>query len=168
MLSWLDGYAAEAAFRPVTEEATAAECRELYTELDSHLTAEPELRFAARDGYYQARVYVSEPDNWMAVCRNDPPGAQYLGTAMEPGAKDRIQLFGAEDTVMKSNLVVGRVPTGTTTIRARLASGRIVTGSHDGDVFVIWTVDDSVQGAQLTATTADGSVIAAATAPAEF
>jgi hypothetical protein len=87
---------------------------------------------------------------------------------MEQGVQDRIQLFGAEDTVLKSNLVVGRVPTGTTTIRARLASGRTVTGSHDSEVFVIWSVDDSVRGAQLTATRADGSVIVVTSAPTEF
>ncbi len=91
-----------------------------------------------------------------------------MGTQIEQTAKDRIQLFSAEDAVLKSNLVVGRVPKGTTTIQAQLASGRIVTGSHDGDVFVIWAADHSVRGAQLTATQADGSVIAAASAPTQF
>ena len=120
-----------------------------------------------RDGDAQARVYVSEPDSWMIVCRSDSFDAWiHLGTQMAKGWKDRIELFGAEDSVLKGNLLLGRLPTGTTTIRARLASGRVITGSHDSDVFVIWTTtEDSFRGAQLTATHADGSVIAAADAP---
>ena len=82
------------------------------------------------------------------------------------GDKDRIELFGAEDSVLKGNLLLGRLPTGTTAIRARLASGRVITGSHDSDVFVIWTTTEgSFPGALLTATRADGSVVAAAVAP---
>jgi hypothetical protein len=168
VLSWRDGYAVGAASRPVTDEDVAAKCRERYLFSGPQLTGEPVQRFVMRDGNNQARVYVSEADNWMIVCRKDSLGVRAMGTQMEQGAKDRIQLFGAEDAVLKSNLVVGRVPRGTTTIQARLVSGRVVTGSHDSDVFVIWAADDSVRGAQLTATRADGSVIAVASAPADF
>jgi hypothetical protein len=143
----------------------AAQCRELSTEISHHLTGEPVQRFVARDGDYQARVLVSEADNWMIVCRDDPTGVSTLGTRMAQGGRGRIELFEAEDSVLKANLVVGRLPTGTTTIRARLASGRVVTGAHDGDVFIIWATADSVGGAQLTAAGADGAVIATAAAP---
>ncbi len=158
--------AAGAASRPETDEQLAALCRQRYTEINPHLIGDPEQRFVARDGDYQARVYVSAADNWIIVCRDDPPGVRTFGTRMEPDAEDGIELFGAWDSVLKANLVIGRLPARTTTIRARLASGRVVTGSHDGEVFVIWAVDDSVLGARLTATGADGAVIAVAAAPA--
>lgn len=177
VLSWRDGYAAAVASRPMTDEDIAAKCRERYTDLNPHLTGEPVQRFVARAGDEQARVYVSEIDNWMIVCRKDSIGVWTLGTVMEAGAGNGIELFGAEDSVLKAGLVVGRVPEGTTTIRARLGSGRTVGASHDGDVFVVWLpgdagrdahTGDSLRGARLTATRADGSVAAVATAPADF
>ncbi|MEV4283574.1 hypothetical protein [Actinoplanes xinjiangensis] len=162
-----EGYAAEAAARPATDAEIAAECQERYTDLNPHLVGEPVERFVARDGDAQARVYVSEPDNWMIVCRSDSLGVRVAaGTRMERGTKDRIDLFGAEDSVLKGNLLLGGLPKGSATIQAALASGRVITGSHDSDVFVIWTTtEDSFRGAQLTATGADGSVIATAVAP---
>ncbi len=127
VLSWRDGYAAAVASRPMTDEDIAATCRERYIYSGPHLTGEPLQRFVTRDGDNQALVYVSEADNWMIVCRKDSLGVRTMGTQMEQTAKDRIQLFSAEDAVLKSNLVVGRVPKGTMTIQAQLASGRIVT-----------------------------------------
>ncbi|GIF42882.1 hypothetical protein [Actinoplanes xinjiangensis] len=70
-------------------------------------------------------------------------------------------MFNADDAVLKANLVVGRGPTGTMGIHARRASGRGVTGAHDSEVFV-------AEAPKLTATRADGSVIAIATAPTQF
>jgi hypothetical protein len=169
VLSWRNGYATAVATRPLTDADIAAKCRENYTYTDTHLVGEPVQRFVARDGDEQARVYVSEIDNWMIVCRADAAGVRSgLGTDMEPGPADRLQLFNAEDAVMKANLVVGRVPAGTMTIRARLASGRVVTATHDSEVFVVWAAGASVRGAEVTATRADGSVIAVTTAPAQF
>jgi hypothetical protein len=169
VLSWRNGYATAVAAQPPTDADIAAKCRENYTYTDTHLVGEPVQRFVARDGDEQVRVYVSEIDNWMIVCRADAMGVRSgMGTDMEPTRADRIQLFNADDAVLKANLVVGRIPAGTTTINARLASGRVVTGTHDSEVFVVWAAGASVRGAQLTATRADGSVIAATTAPAQF
>lgn len=154
--------------RPVTDEEVAATCRERYTDLRPDLTSEPVQRFVARDGGFQARVYVAEADNWMIVCRSDAPGIRTMGTWMEPRPQSGIQLFSADDAVMKFNAVLGRMPAGATALRARLASGRVVAGAHDGDVFVVWAAGDSVRGAQLTATGPDGAVIAVAAAPTQF
>jgi hypothetical protein len=59
------------------------------------------------------------------------------------------------------------MPNGGAFIEARLADGQIVKGSHDGRYFIIWPpAGASLEGAQVTASTQDGAVIATAPAPA--
>lgn len=130
LVSWRNGYATAVAAQPMTDADIAAKCRENYTYSNSHLVGEPVQRFVARDGDEQARVYVSEIDNWMIVCRADTTGVRSgLGTDMEPGPADRLQLFNADDAVLKANLVVGRVPTGQTKGKTAKAAP-----SSDGNV----------------------------------
>ncbi|MFI7599847.1 hypothetical protein [Actinoplanes sp. NPDC049681] len=59
----------------------------------------------------------------------------------------------------------GHLPKGAATINARLPSGQVVTGAHDGDIFLIWAPGASVRGARLTAAGPDGSIVDTATAP---
>jgi hypothetical protein len=152
---------------PLTDAEIAAQCREHYTGLNPNLTSEPEQRFVSRHGGDQVRIYVSEADNWMIACRSDAIGVTTFATIMEADTKAGIQDFGGWDSAVKANLVVGRLPARTTAIRARLVTGEVVDGFHDGDLFVVWLSEGSVQGARLIATAADGSVIAEAVAPTQ-
>ncbi|GIE90713.1 hypothetical protein [Actinoplanes regularis] len=117
------------------------------------------------DGDDKLRVYISEADNWISVCRSGTEGVgMTFGTVMEAGPADRIRLFGERDAVVKANVLFGHLPTGATAVKARLASGRVVTGTDDGEVFAVWAPDDSVKSAQLTAYGPGNSIIAKATA----
>jgi hypothetical protein len=160
------GHSAAAVSPPLTEAQVAADCVRLYHELNGASSAEPAPRFVVRNGDRQLRVYVSEPDNWISVCRAGRSGAdEVYGTVMEKGRPDRIQFFGGADTVLKARVLLGRLPTGATTIKARLSSGQTVTGTRDGDIFLVWSPDGAVDGARLTAFRPDGSVAATAAAP---
>ncbi|WP_203830269.1 hypothetical protein [Actinoplanes palleronii] len=57
------------------------------------------------------------------------------------------------------------MPAKATSVTATLRSGRTVTGSRDGDLFLIWAPGADVEGARLTASGPNGKVIATTTAP---
>lgn len=136
---------------PPTADSIQAECRRLYTELNPSFRTLPAQRLEMRKDDELLRVYVSEPDNYVSVCRSGANGLDAVaGTPMGEGPADQLRLFSSEDSMLKENLLLGHVPAGATTIEARLASGEMVTAAHDGDVFAIWSPDATVEGAQVT------------------
>ncbi|WP_157751154.1 hypothetical protein [Actinoplanes derwentensis] len=138
---------------PPTPEAIVAECRQLYTELNPTSSAQPAQRFEMTKGDELLRVYVSEPDNWISVCRSGPTGVDAVAAVrMSDGPDDQLRLFDSSDSTLKANLLLGHVPTDATTIQATLTTGQVVTATHDGDVFAIWSPDATVTGAQVAAT----------------
>lgn len=150
----------------LTEAQVAAQCLDSFRQLNGDTIGEPVQRLLARDGDSQVRVYVAGPGEWISICRSGRWGEEEtFGTVMEPGPPDRIRLFGGEDSVLKANLLLGHLPRGAATITARLPSGQVVTGTHDGDIFLIWAPGASVRGARLTAARQDGSAVDTATAP---
>jgi hypothetical protein len=160
------GYPADAPSGPMTEAQVAAQCRETLQQLNGDTFGEPVQRLVARNGDSRIRVYVAGRSKWISVCRSGRWGEEEtFGTVMEPGRADRIRLFGGEDSVLKANLLLGHLPKGAATIKARLPSGQIVTGAHDGDIFLVWAPGASVRGARLTAARSDGSVVDTAAAP---
>ncbi|GAA4605142.1 hypothetical protein BJY16_005268 [Actinoplanes octamycinicus] len=123
-------------------------------------------RFVVRDGDRQIRVYLSEADKWISTCRIGPAGAEEtFGTVLNAGPADKITLYGDLDAVLKAKMLIGRLPAKATAITAKLPSGRTLTGARDRDLFLIWAPDTEVEGARLTATGADGKVVATVTAP---
>jgi hypothetical protein len=166
VISRHDGDSVDVAAGPAVDAKTSAECRRLYADLNPELVGEPVQRLLVRHNAQQLRVYVSETDNRIGSCQSGQDGVeQTFTTVMDNGPANRIQFFGEWDAVAKANLLLGRVPTGTTTIKAHLASGQTVTGTHDGDIFVVWMPNHSVASAQITALGPDGSAIATAIAP---
>lgn len=160
------GYFADAAPGPVTEAQVAAQCLHSFHQLNGDTFGEPVQRFIARNGDSQIRVYVAGRSEWISVCRSGQQGEeQTFGTVMEQGRADRIRLFGGEDSVLKADLLLGHLPKGAATIKARLPSGQVLAGAHDGDIFLIWAPGASVRGARLTAARPDGSVVDTAAAP---
>lgn len=153
----------------IAEEQQAALCLEHYEELNLPVKAKPVERMLLRKDGGWLRLYVSQPDNWVTACQGGPNGPMgNFGTLMEPGPVDKLRFFGGYDSVLKGHLLLGHMPTGATAIEARLANGQIVRGDHDSDIFVIWAPGGiSVEGAQVTASTQDGVVIATAAAPTE-
>lgn len=151
---------------PPGDTEVAAECRRLYTQFNPTFRALPDQRFEVRQGDELLRVYVSEPDEWIGICRSGPTGVvQTFGNRMTDGPAGQLRLYGAEDAGVESDLVLGSLPTGATAIEARLPSGETVTGGHDGDVFAVWTPRRDMTGAQLTATGPDATVLATTTVP---
>lgn len=151
---------------PPSEAEVTAECRRLYTELHPTFRAVPEKRFEIRQGDDLLRVYVSATDQWISVCGSGSEGVnQAFATPLTDGPPDQFRLFSNEGSMLKANLVLGRLPAGATTVEARLTSGETVTGTHDGDVFAIWAPDGTVSGAQLTAARTETTVVATTTAP---
>ncbi|MCA2211568.1 hypothetical protein [Jidongwangia harbinensis] len=165
MISWHDGYSVAADARPMTDAETGAECHRLSAGLQHGFAGVPAQRLEVERGDSTLRVYVSEADDWISVCRSGTAGVDLtFGTVMESGPADSIRLFGDGDAVVKANVLVGQLPAGATTVRARLASGRVVTGTDDGGIFVVWDPTDSVRSARVTAYGPGGSVVAEATA----
>ncbi|MBQ0907054.1 hypothetical protein KBX63_34770 [Micromonospora sp. U21] len=139
-----------------------------YAELSLPVKAKPVERILLRKEGGWLRVHVSEPDNWIHACEGGPAGMQRgFGCLMEQGPPDKLRFFGGYDSVLKARLLLGHLPTGATSIEARLVSGQTIRGDHDGDIFVIWAPGVSVEGAQVTATGSDGVIIATTTAPSE-
>ncbi|GAA1645899.1 hypothetical protein [Actinoplanes couchii] len=150
---------------PPTPEAIVAECRQLYGELNPTFRGLPAQRFEVTKGDELLRVYVSDVDDWINVCRSGPTGVDAAaGTRMSDGPDDQLRLFDSSASMLRANLLLGHVPAGATTIEARLTTGQVVTGDHDGDVFAIWSPDAPVAGAQVTATGPAGTTLTA-TAP---
>ncbi|WP_210918666.1 hypothetical protein [Micromonospora sp. U21] len=152
----------------VSEEQAAERCLDNYAELSLPVKAKPVERILLRKEGGWLRVHVSEPDNWIHACEGGPAGMQRgFGCLMEQGPPDKLRFFGGYDSVLKARLLLGHLPTGATSIEARLVSGQTIRGDHDGDIFVIWAPGVSVEGAQVTATGSDGVIIATTTAPSE-
>jgi hypothetical protein len=161
VVSWHNGDSVGAGSRPITDAEISAECQRLNAELNHDFVGEPVQRLVVERGASKLRVYVSEADNWISVCRSNVQGVEStFGTVMEDGPADRLRLFGGWDAVGKANVLFGHLPAGATTVKARLASGQVVTGTDDGEIFVIWTPQDSVEKAQITAYGPRNSVIA--------
>jgi hypothetical protein len=157
---------AEETPQPLTDDQASAACQDSLTELNGEIAGRLEQRFVARDGDQQIRVYVSEPDKWISTCQLGPSGHEAtFGTMMNDGPHDRITFYGGADAVFKAHLLMGRLPTKASTITASLPSGATLTGSTDGDLFLIWAPGTAVEGARLTARTADSTVVTTATAP---
>lgn len=151
----------------MTEAQVDAQCLNSFHQLNGDTFGEPVQRLVTRNGDGQVRVYVAGRSEWISICRSGRQGEEEtFGTVMEPGRADRIRLFGGEDSVLKANLLLGHMPKGAATIKARLPSGQVLTGTHNGDIFLVWAPGDSVQGAQLTAAQPDGTVLDTAAAPA--
>lgn len=120
----------------------------------------------ARDGDRQIRVYVSEPDKWISTCQLGFSGhEETFGSVISDGPRDRITFYGGADAVLKAHLLIGRLPAKATTNTASLPSGATLTGSTDGDLFLIWGPGTAVESARLTARAADGTAVTTATAP---
>ena len=152
--------------QPLTDEQAGAACRRSLTDLNGETADRLEQRFVARDGDKQIRVYLSEPDKWISTCRLGPAGPEEtFGSVTDDGPRDRIIFYGGADAVLKAHLLIGRLPAKATTITASLPSGATLTGSTDGDLFLIWAPDTAVEGARLTARAADGTAVTTATAP---
>jgi hypothetical protein len=152
--------------QPLTDERAGVECQRSLTDLNGEIASRLKQRFVARDGDKQIRVYVSEPDKWISTCQLGPSGHEAtFGTMMKDGPHDRITFYGGADAVFKAHLLVGRLPTKASTITASLPSGATLTGSTDDDLFLIWAPGTAVEGARLTARTADSTVVTTATAP---
>jgi hypothetical protein len=161
VVSWHNGDSVGAGSRPVTDAETGAECQRLNAELNPDFIGEPVQRLVDERGASKVRVYVSEADNWISVCRSNAQGVEStFGTVMEDVPANRLRLLGGWDAVAKANVLFGHLPAGATTVKARLASGQVVTGTDDGEIFVIWTPQDSVENAQITAYGPGDSVIA--------
>ncbi|MBM2620574.1 hypothetical protein JIG36_34240 [Actinoplanes sp. LDG1-06] len=152
--------------QPLTDEQAGAACRRSLTELNGETASRLKQRFVAHDGDNQIRVYVSEPDEWISTCRVGAAGVEEtFGGRTNVGPPDRITFYGGADAVLKAHLLVGRLPSKATSITASLPSGATLTGSTDGNLFVIWAPGTAVEGAQLTAHAADGTTVTTGTAP---
>ncbi|GGR41898.1 hypothetical protein GCM10010168_70680 [Actinoplanes ianthinogenes] len=151
---------------PLTEAQAVAACQKDLTELNSAMTPRLRERFVVRDGDRQIRIYTSEADKWISTCRVGPSGAEEtFGTVTTDGPADKITLYGDLDAVLKAKVLIGKLPAKATGITAKLPSGRTLTGSRDGDLFLVWAPDTPVERAVLTATGKDGKVLATVTAP---
>ncbi|HWS34080.1 MAG TPA: hypothetical protein VN408_15215 [Actinoplanes sp.] len=151
---------------PVTPESVAAECRRVYTEeVNPTFRSLPEQRLEMSKGDELLRVYVAPLDDWVSVCRSGPTGLDAVaGSRMSDGPADQLRLFDSPASTLRTDLLLGHVPTGATTIEAKLTSGAVVPAVHDGDVFAIWSPDATVAGAQVIATGPGGTTVTA-TAP---
>lgn len=166
LLAFVAGCSADVPPAPLTDQQLTRECLAAEPINHSQPVGTPVERIIARNGGDQARVYVSEADNWISVCLSDSTGlTQVFGTATDFGPDGPITLFGADDAVLKPRVVLGRLPAGATRIDAVLTSGEQVAGVRDGDIFLIWAPGRTVGGARLTATAPDGAIIAGVTAP---
>lgn len=158
--------AADALSGPMSEAQVTAQCLESVRQLNGDTFGEPVQRLVARNGDSQVRVYVAGRSERISSCLSGKRGEETtFATVMEPGRADRICLFGGDASVLKANLLLGRLPKGAGTITARLPSGQVLTGAHDSDVFLVWAPGASVGGALLTAAKVDGSVVDTAVAP---
>ncbi|WP_139337994.1 hypothetical protein [Micromonospora avicenniae] len=152
----------------MSEEQAAEHCLDNYAELNLPVRAKPVERILLRKEGGWLRVHVSEPDNFITACEGGPAGVQRsFGSIMGQGAPDKLRFFGGYDSVLEARLLLGHMPTGATSIEARLVSGQTIRGDHDGDIFVIWAPGVSVERAQVTASGPGGVVIATTTAPSE-
>ena len=152
--------------QPLTDERAGAACRRSLAELNGEIASRLKQRFVAREGDHQIRVYVSESDKWISTCRVGAAGVEEtFGSRTNDGPHDRITFYGGADAVLKAHLLVGRLPSKATSITASLPSGATLTGSTDGDLFVIWAPGTAVEGARLTAHAADGTAVTTGTAP---
>jgi hypothetical protein len=152
--------------QPLTDERAGVECQRSLTDLNGEIASRLKQRFVARDGDKQIRVYVSEPDQRISTCQLGPSGhEETFASVMNDGPRDRITFYGGADAVLKAHLLIGRLPAKATTITASLPSGTTLTGSTDGDLFLIWAPGTEVEGARLTARAADGTAVTTATAP---
>ena len=157
---------ADEAPQPLTDEQAGAACQRSLTELNGEAAGRLRQRFVSRDGDKQIRVYVSEPDKWISTCRLGASGVEEtFGSVIDDGPHDRITFYGGADAVFKGHLLIGRLPARATSITASLPSGTTLTGTTDGNLFLIWAPGTEVEGARLTARAADGRAITTAPAP---
>lgn len=148
----------------LAEQQQDEQCLEMFPASRQSLTERMLLR---KDGGW-LRVHISTSDHWLAICQGGPDSlTSTYGTVFEPAAPGELTFYGGYDSVLKAGLLIGHIPSAATQISAQLSDGRIVTGDHDGDVFVIRLPGTDVIGATVSATDADGRLVATAPAPAE-
>jgi hypothetical protein len=150
---------------PVPQAQAAAEC--LVGGSGPESRGNPIERVSLQVGDDWLRMYVADDPHWVRICEGDRYGwYQGFSSVIEPGPPGVLTFFGGFDAVAKSKVLIGTLPTGATRIEARLASGEVLPGAHDGVYFAIWARGAIVEGAQVTATGPDSTVIATAPAPA--
>lgn len=149
---------------PVPQDQAAAEC--LAIAEDSYPRGALIQRLAVQAGDDWLRMYVAEDPRSVRICEGNRYGYyQAFGSVFEEPTKQGVDFFGGWDAVAKPKVLMGALPAGATAIEARLVSGEVLRGTHDGVYFAIWSPNATVEGATVTATGADGKVIATAPAP---
>ncbi|MEU8006444.1 hypothetical protein AB0B66_35245 [Catellatospora sp. NPDC049111] len=150
--------------KPVPQDQAAAECLALGDGPEPRGT--PVQRLAMQVGDDWLRMYVADDPHWVRVCEGNQYGHyQGFGSIIEEPPAQGLHFFGGWDAVAKAKVLMGALPAGATAIEARLVSGEVLRGTHDGVYFAIWSPDATVEGATVTATGTDGKVIASAPAP---
>ncbi|GAA1414803.1 hypothetical protein ACFQZ4_42605 [Catellatospora coxensis] len=149
---------------PVPQAQAAAECLAAGEDPEPHGTLVERLAVQAGDDWL--RLYVADGRRWVYLCEGNQYGHyQGFGSIIEEPPTQGLHFFGGWDAVAKPKVLMGALPAGATAIEARLVSGEVLRGTHDGTYFAIWSPDATVEGATVTATGADGKVIATAPAP---
>lgn len=148
----------------VPQAQAAAECLALGAGPEPRGTLTERLAIQVGDDWL--RMYVADDPRWVRVCEGNQYGHyQGFGSIVEEPPAQGLHFFGGFDAVAKPKVLMGALPAGATAIEARLVSGEVLRGTHDGVYFAIWSPDAIVEGATVTATGADGKVIATGPAP---
>lgn len=150
---------------PVPQDQAAAECLARGDGPEPRGTLVQRLAMQVGDDWL--RLYVADDPRWVRVCQGDQYGYyQGFGSIIEEPSAQGLHFFGGWDAVAKPKVLMGALPAGASAIEARLVSGEVLRGTHDGVYFAIWAPGAIVEGATVTATGADGKLIATAPAPA--
>lgn len=150
----------------LSEDVELRRCISGWADLGRPVGAQPVPELTLRDGQTWLRVYRLDSGRWVATCQGGPAATSGgFGAVVEDSPDDQLLFHGGYESVLKGHLLLGRPPTGTAQVQARLASGQMVQAAVDDDLFVVWKPGISVEGAQVTALDADGKVLAQASAP---
>ncbi|WP_155373628.1 hypothetical protein [Catellatospora vulcania] len=150
--------------QPVPQAQAAADC--LATGEGPEPRGTLTERLAMQSGDDWLRMSVSDAPRWVYVCEGNQYGHyQGFGSIIEEPPAQGLHFFGGWDAVAKPKVLMGALPAGATAIEARLVSGEVLRGTHDGVYFAIWSPGAIVEGATVTATGADGKVVVTGPAP---
>ncbi|HEX5995300.1 MAG TPA: hypothetical protein VFY84_09190 [Jiangellales bacterium] len=142
-----------------------AACQEHLEQLSAAARPLPGPRIVVTRGAAWLRVYVDGGSVY--ACRHEDSGSVTTFGAPVGSGTGTLRLFGGQDAVLKGGVLLGAVPSGTTRIQTRLATGELVEGSLDGDVFAVWAPGADLWDAEITAL-ADERVLAVAHSPSKL
>lgn len=142
-----------------------ATCKDHLEQLSGAVRPLPEPRIVVTRGEAWLRVYVIGGSVY--ACRHEASESITTFGAPIGSGPGTLRLVGGEDAVLKGRVLLGTVPSGTTRIQARLATGELVEGRVDGDLFAIWSPGADLWAAEITALAGE-RVLAVAHSPSNL